>query len=221
MPPDTLEEKLNAIRKIEHLLPGVIIIHDLSDSAVLYMSEKGKQTLCVSLEELRSMGTEYHSRYFNPEDQKDYGPKIMGLLEKNMDDELISYFQQVRPGQHSDWKWYLTGSMVFHRDESGRPVYMISLAVPVDAQHHIAAKAQRLLEENNFLRKNHHIFDSLTKREKEILRMIAMGCSSAEIGKKLHISSTTASTHRKNIKKKLQAKNNYELTKYAQAFDLI
>jgi len=93
--------------------------------------------------------------------------------------------------------------------------------LPTDAKHSITVKAQRLLEENNFLRNNYHVFDQLTKREKEILKMMALGDSSAEMAEKLYISETTASTHRRNIKRKLNIESNYDVTRFAQAFDLI
>jgi DNA-binding CsgD family transcriptional regulator len=222
MPPVlSLEEKLVHLRHLESYLPAVIIIHNLSDLSVFYMSGRGREILGVTAEELNAMGQEYHARYFNPEDNKDYAPKIIGLLERNNDEELVSYFQQVRPGVHTEWRWYLTGSMIFHRDQDGKPSHIISMATPVDAQHHMAAKAQRLLEENNFLRMNHEIFDALTRREKEILRMMAQGLSSAQMGRAIHISPTTAATHRKNIKRKLGIKTNYDVMRFAQAFDLI
>ena len=82
-------------------------------------------------------------------------------------------------------------------------------------------KVNRLLEENNFLRRNQKIFVSLTKREKEILKLMALGDSSVEIAGKLHISQQTASTHRRNIKSKLKVESNYDVVKFAQAFDLI
>ncbi|MDQ3551921.1 MAG: helix-turn-helix transcriptional regulator, partial [Bacteroidota bacterium] len=128
---------------------------------------------------------------------------------------------QVRRSPKEDWEWYLSATKIFVRDDDGKPVLTITTAAPVDAQHHIAAKAQRLLEENNFLRSNHKIFDQLTKREKEILRLIALGLSSVEIADKLFISEATANTHRKHIKNKLNAKTSYDITKFAQAFDLI
>ena len=218
---NTLDQKITLLQSTEKVLPLIIIVHDLSDGHVYYMSRRGLDILGVSLREIVQLGPEYHSRFFNPEDNKEYMPKIFSLLGADHTDELVSYFQQVRPGPNYDWRWYLTSSMVFHRDKQGKPSHILSTAIPVDGQHHITAKAERLLEENNFLRQHYHLFHSLTKREKEILRMMAMGCSSSEIGKKLHISSTTASTHRKNIKKKLQAKNNYDLMRYAQAFDLV
>lgn len=53
----------------------------------------------------------------------------------------------------------------------------------------------------------------LTKREVEILKLLADGKSNKEIGKMLFISSRTVDTHRSNILKKLKAKNNQELVK--------
>jgi DNA-binding CsgD family transcriptional regulator len=216
-----IQKNLDIIREIEDTIPGVLIIHDLRDSTVVYMSSRGLNTLDVTLKELIEMGQDYHSRFFNPEDAKDYVPKIMGLLERNNDDEFISCFQQVRASPQHDWAWYLTSTKIFFRDNDGKPLLLLSIAIPVDAQHHIAAKAQRLLEENNFLRNNFHVFDQLTQREKEILRMMAMGLSSIQMAKKLHISEMTASTHRRNVKNKLNVQNNYDITRFAQAFDLI
>ncbi len=55
----------------------------------------------------------------------------------------------------------------------------------------------------------------LTKREKEILQMIAEGNNTTEIGKYLSVSVKTVETHRKNIMDKLNIHNIADLTKYA------
>jgi DNA-binding NarL/FixJ family response regulator len=47
----------------------------------------------------------------------------------------------------------------------------------------------------------------LTRREKEILELIAAGMTNQEIADKLFISSTTVDTHRKNLMLKFEAKN--------------
>jgi DNA-binding CsgD family transcriptional regulator len=216
-----IEKKIDMIRTTEKDHPGAIIIIDLRDSTVKYMSAWGRNYLDVTMAELDAMGTEYHARFFNPEDAKDYVPKIMGMLERNNDDEMVTCFQQVRQSPEHDWAWFLSATKVILRDEKGLPVLILTTALPVDAQHHMAIKAQRLLEANNFLRNNYHVFDQLTKREKEILRMMALGITSGKMAKKLHISETTASTHRRNIKRKLKIESNYDVTRYAQAFDLV
>ena len=55
----------------------------------------------------------------------------------------------------------------------------------------------------------------LSRREKEILSLIAKGKKSAEIAKELFITKYTVDTHRKNISKKLRLENNADLMKVA------
>ena len=57
--------------------------------------------------------------------------------------------------------------------------------------------------------------EDLTKRENEILHLIAKGRTSSEIGKELSISKFTVDTHRKNIHKKLNIHSNVGLIHYA------
>jgi LuxR family transcriptional regulator, quorum-sensing system regulator SdiA len=63
-------------------------------------------------------------------------------------------------------------------------------------------------------------FELLTKREKEIIRLIADGNTSMDISTILFISIHTVNNHRKNIYKKLGTKNLACLVKYAIHFDL-
>ena len=216
-----IDNKIAELKKLEHDIPSVVIVHDLRDTSVIYMSLRGLKILGVSMQELLNIGPEYHTRFFNSEDAKDYVPKILGMLERNNDDEIVSFFQQVRHAENNEWRWYLSCCKIFLRDDKGMPLLTITNATPVDAQHHIAVKAQRLLEQNNFLRSHYHVFDSLTKREKEVLRLMATGSSSVQMSKKLNISEMTANTHRRNIKRKLMVSSAYDITRFAQAFDLI
>lgn len=58
-------------------------------------------------------------------------------------------------------------------------------------------------------------FDMLTKREKEVLKLIANGSTSKEIGVQLFISPSTVKTHRTNIMMKLEVKDLASLVKIA------
>ncbi|KYG82481.1 response regulator [Roseivirga echinicomitans] len=57
--------------------------------------------------------------------------------------------------------------------------------------------------------------DKLTKREIEILKLIAEEFTNHEIAEKLFISPRTVDTHRRNLIQKLQAKNTAGLVRYA------
>lgn len=213
-----IEEHLSTFEQ----LPGVVIIHDLAHGSVVYLSPRGLQLLNTTMEEIAAMPhEEYHGKHFNDEDAKDYAPKLFGLMERNSDDEIVTFFQQVRFASSNDWNWHLSSLKIFCRDDTGKPRLLIGLALPVDAMHHMTAKAERLLQENNFLRKNYKTFSQLSGRQKEILRLTAIGKSAAEIAAELFIAETTVETHRRNLKAKLQVNSHFELSQYARAFDLI
>ena len=61
----------------------------------------------------------------------------------------------------------------------------------------------------------------LTERELEIIILISLEFSGKEISDQLFISANTVETHRKNIMKKLDAKNSISLVKYAIKHKLI
>ncbi len=56
---------------------------------------------------------------------------------------------------------------------------------------------------------------SLTKREKEVLHLIANGLSNQEIAERLEISARTVDTHKTNLMQKLNIKTTTALAKYA------
>jgi DNA-binding CsgD family transcriptional regulator len=62
---------------------------------------------------------------------------------------------------------------------------------------------------------------NLTKREIEIIKLIAEGMTSQEMAEKLFISPRTVETHRANLMKKLGVKNAIELVKKAEQLDLL
>lgn len=219
--PNAIDNRIAEIKIFEHIVPAVLIVHSFPDFKVEYISERGLNILQITSEDVRQLGSDYNMRFFNPEDAADYIPKIASLLERNDKNEIVTFFQQVRASRDMPWSWYLSSIKIILWDEGGCPLLTLTMAVPIDPKHHITSKIERLLADNNFLRQHHHEFSALTRREREILRLLALGESTCSIAKQLHISENTASTHRKNVKKKLNLQSNYDVARFAQAFDLI
>lgn len=69
--------------------------------------------------------------------------------------------------------------------------------------------------QNGLFKEDFLVKQSLTEREKEILKLIAASNSNREIGEKLFISEHTVKTHRRNLKRKLNANNTADLVKFA------
>ena len=65
------------------------------------------------------------------------------------------------------------------------------------------------------------LISSLTKREVEILKLVAQQYSTREIGDELHISESTVETHRKNLMKKVKVKNSVGLAIFALKNEVI
>lgn len=59
--------------------------------------------------------------------------------------------------------------------------------------------------------------DSLTPREKEVLRLLARGYTYKEIAEELFISVKTVETHASNVLRKTQQSNRHALTRWAQS----
>jgi two-component system response regulator NreC len=76
----------------------------------------------------------------------------------------------------------------------------------------IAAEAQAAREAEE---------DPLSDREREVLRLLALGYTNQEIAKQLFISVRTAETHRAHVMQKLRLESRAELVRYAIAHGLL
>jgi two-component system response regulator NreC len=63
--------------------------------------------------------------------------------------------------------------------------------------------------------------DPLSEREREVLRLLALGHTNQEIAKMLYISVRTAETHRAHIMQKLRLSTRAELVRYALSHGLL
>jgi DNA-binding NarL/FixJ family response regulator len=82
----------------------------------------------------------------------------------------------------------------------------------ISGQKYFSEEAEKNYSTVNVLNKKKLL---LTKREKEVLRLIVDGLSNSEIAHKLFISIDTVDTHRKNLYAKLEVKNIAGLVRYA------
>jgi len=65
------------------------------------------------------------------------------------------------------------------------------------------------------------LIDKLSKRELEILKLVAQGNTSQQIGETIFISKQTVQWHRKNIIAKLRLKTPGEMIKVAHEYGLV
>jgi DNA-binding NarL/FixJ family response regulator len=116
---------------------------------------------------------------------------------------------------------YDTADFVQRAVASGANGYLMKTSAPGELQHAVQtmlavgsyfnAKVARMLLERVDTCSN----DGLTRRQLEILSLIAAGLSSKEIGHRLGLSPKTVDVHRARIMERLQLRDVASLTRYA------
>ena len=103
------------------------------------------------------------------------------------------------------------------KEDSDVELFSAIEAIRKGAIYVSAIIADEVSEDFSYLTKgNRHLSSNLlSKRETEVLKLIAEGKSNKEIADLLYISIRTVENHRANIQKKLDLNNTAELVRYA------
>lgn len=109
---------------------------------------------------------------------------------------------------------------VLHDKESTQEA-IVTLLVPSERLNSFKRKIDRVKRLADFEKEKKDRFELLTKREIEIVSLLASGFDNPLIAESLFISRNTVEQHRKNIRRKLEVHSLVHLVEYAMAFDLV
>jgi DNA-binding NarL/FixJ family response regulator len=111
------------------------------------------------------------------------------------------------------------GAIGYVLKSDGKSELLQAIKSIVNGEEYFSADVRKIIERIN-ARKS-HVHDVISSREIEIIRFIAGGFTSKEIGDKLDISERTVETHRRNIMKKTGCKSAAQVVDYARKEGLI
>jgi LuxR family transcriptional regulator, quorum-sensing system regulator SdiA len=115
--------------------------------------------------------------------------------------------------KNGDYQWFI-GNMAVMEMKDGHPWRVIVTVQNLEDMRDTRSQLIQLIKEN--LQLKHQLrFQMLSKREKEIVKLIALGKTDKEIAENLFISPATVKTHRHNIIAKLQVKNKAAIAQFA------
>lgn len=207
------------------IVPASVMLQDLDGLTPVccsYMNNWGLERLGASLAEINAMGEAYYEKYFVKEESAVIFQGMGNYLAIGDFDRQYNFFQRVKLYGADDHTWFYTVcKLVKLREENKLVDKMVLLSSPVMGIDSVIARVTKTLEQDTYIRQHYLLFSALTKREKEIIALLANGKSSAEIAETLFIAINTVSTHRKNIIQKIECKSFAELLRFAMAFDLV
>jgi DNA-binding NarL/FixJ family response regulator len=95
--------------------------------------------------------------------------------------------------------------------DSSQTEILLAIQQVMTGKHYISFSVSEVLKNKN----TQDELPAVTKREREVLELIANGFTNPEIAKKLFLTAATVDTHRTNMLLKFNAKNTAELVKLA------
>ncbi|WP_243472271.1 MULTISPECIES: LuxR C-terminal-related transcriptional regulator [Winogradskyella] len=225
----SLEKHIEKIIEMDRFLPyssTFFCITNTQDLTFEYVSKNYKASLGLDPNELKEKGMRYFWSRIHPEDIEFWLQALNSLMKFT----LSEIPKEKRQDASYTWNFRFknaqniyvnvvqnTTPLIF--DSENKPI--IGLAhytiMHPDVKLDITASAKLLNDKqeyetiyfDSFSQKLLH--DSVTNRERDIIRLLILDKTSKEISEKLNISSHTVDTHRRNILKKLDITSTGEL----------
>ena len=222
---------LNSIAVHEN---SVLLLHDTSVNRFLYMSDRAKILGNYNPEDFTSeTGMDFSFSNINPEQRGaalliqlkiiSYGFEHMAAAENNVVANMM--FQYKKKG--GGYIQMLQKIMAVEADAEGHPLlylrfgYDVSHLVKPCVGLIINAPDETLIWTYNTPKKCLEQVNLLSAQEKKVLRLLAEGKHSKEIGDMLFASSHTIDTHRRNLLKKTNCIDTTALITFAKMTGLI
>ncbi len=229
---DISERKRHEQRLEMALLGADLGLWDLQiPSGELHLSERACQILGQAQSGIFSHMGDLEA-LVHPDDAPPRRAAINAYLEGDLPYLRIEYRLRHRDGH---WVWVRSQGKVVARDEKAAAVRAVGTLQDISQEKLLKQEGAELLQRIEALMQNlgkapqtppqsvpfTPCTPVLGAREQQVIQLIAAGCTSAEIGEHLGISTSTAATHRRNLMRKLDLHSAAELTRYAVAHKLI
>jgi two-component system, NarL family, response regulator NreC len=141
---------------------------------------------------------------------------IPGLLERSPATRIVVLTMQTEPAYARDA--LRAGASAYVLKESAEDELVTAVKAAVDGKTYLNPRVGAMIAAEPV---GTETDGELTPREQEILRLLALGHTNAEIAEQLFLSRRTIETHRASIQRKLDLSTRAELTRYALEHKLL
>jgi DNA-binding CsgD family transcriptional regulator len=194
----------------------MISVFDIKNNLFLYCNNSIKYVLGYSTNDIIRGGWEFWYKKIDPGEARNVRNKINFLMQKPHQEkipEVISFNYHIKDIFS---KWFLVShelSLYHFRKHIIALNYLYDISQKERIEYLFGVKKSIHTDKDNDT-------IAISKREKEVLCLIAEGFSSKQIADELYISNHTAITHRKNLIEKFKVRNTAQLIREASKFIL-
>lgn len=195
----------------------MISVFDIKKNKFLFCNDSFKNILGYNADQIISGGWDFWYKKMNPNEARVIKNKINFFLQKphsGKNPEVLSFTYHIEDILN---KWHFVShelTLYLFKKSYFILSYLYDISQIERIEYFFGVKKQ-----NPINRYGKDI--AISKREKEVLVLIAEGFSSKQIADELYISNHTAIKHRKNLIEKFKVKNTAQLIKEASRFFLL
>lgn len=228
-----IEVHINKLREFDKYFPLNESFSIMTNTIIQnhpFVSKNFEYTLGLDRNKMATIGVPYWFSHIHPNDLRIWMNVLQDLMiftmteVKREDRNRLTYTWNYRvKNNKGNYLNLLEHQTPTYFDDFGKPVIAISHATIVGQGKNkpIIAVAKMLNDNNEYetlFYKNYAQkllpSKSISKREQDVLRLLALNNTSRQIGAKLFISPHTVDGHRRNLLRKLNFKSTQELVQY-------
>ncbi|WP_242094854.1 LuxR C-terminal-related transcriptional regulator [Aestuariivivens sediminicola] len=224
-----LDKHIKKIIELDYFLPyssTFFCITNTQDLVFEYVSKNTKACLGIESSELQSRGMRYFWSMIHPDDIEKWLKALNDLMEFTLseipvsDRKRMSYTWNYRMKNSEDnYVNIIQNTTPLEFDAQMKPIIGLAHYTVLHSKITlpISASAKILNSKNEYETKYYNnysqklLLDGISRRERDIVRLLVLNFSTKDIANKLNISPNTVDTHRRNILKKLNISSTGEL----------
>jgi len=225
----SLENHIKKVMELDEFLPYSSTFFCITNTQTLsfeYISKNMKSCLGLDKTLLKQKGMRYFWSRMHPDDVEGWLAALNELMNYTVNE--ISIEQRTRMNYTWNYRFKNSQDQYVNVIQNTTPLEFDMENKPIIGMAHytvlnsnikmdVCASAKWLNDNNEYETRYFNNFsqklltNGVSNRERDIIRLLVLNYSSKEIAEKLHISSNTVDTHRRNILKKLNISSTGEL----------
>lgn len=226
----TLEKHIEKLRDLDRLIPHsatFFCVTNTSNQSFEYVSKNFTPAMMLSIDQMCADGMKFWWERMHPDEVSVWLKSLQELMVFTMnnialeDRRRVTYTWNYRIKDGNDrYKNIIQHTTPMFFDEQGKPIIGLAHYSVLEAHEILPIQASaKILNINDEYETLYYqsyggqklLSELVSHRERDVLRLIALGDTNSEISNKLNISEHTVKTHRKNAMTKTNSKNTAQL----------
>lgn len=227
---ETVDKHIEKLRELDSFIPHsatFFCMTNTSDQSFEYVSKNFLPATKLDINQMCEVGMKYWWSRMHPDEIANWLKSLQELMEFTMqnvaleDRRRMTYTWNYRVKDGNEiYKNIIQHTTPMFFDEDGKPIIGLAHYSVLEAHEILPIQATaRILNSNDEYETLYYqqfggqklLSEDVSHRERDVLRLLALGYTNLEISEKLSISEHTVKTHRKNVMTKTNSKNTAQL----------